>query len=120
MVGGQAEGVHAIAAVRLRLRSTARRFKPGEEAAEVVDVAGRKPGEFAAQGGDAKSLIGLGNYRDLVILALLFGQRFAEVESDLAGAAFELIVASVRLAEQHKDGALVGGNLRDALVAGGE
>ncbi len=86
----------------------------------MVDVAGREPGEFAAHGGDAESLIGLGNYRDLVVFALLFRERFAEVESDLPGTAFELIVAGVGLAEQHEDGALVAGDLRDALIAGRE
>ena len=83
----------------------------------MVDVARCEPRVFAAKTRNSKSLVRLGDHRNLVVFALLFRKRFPKVEGDLARAAFELFIASVRFAEQHENRAFVTSDLRNALIA---
>ena len=59
-------------------------LKPGEKPPEVIDVKGRQLGILAPVPWHTERLVCLGDYGNLIVFALLFGQCFSQVKSDLS------------------------------------
>lgn len=79
-----------------------------------------KAGILLAPSRNAESCVGFRDDGDLVILTVLFGEAFAEIEGDLAGGALEISKAGIGFAEHEKEGAGVLEQFRNPRLTGAQ